>query len=129
MLKCDTHNNSAYSKYLLGRVHEFGIGGNKDLDQARQYYLDAMNSDDLIDQDYLASQFSHDTHEPEIVDLQPMWFRKNLDKGSENAAYDLGFCYLRAIGVALDLNQAVHFFELSFANGNWNAAAVLAKLF
>lgn len=109
LLNRDTYASSAYSKYLLGRVHEFGIGVQKDLDQARRYYLDAMNSEDLIEQDYLASQFSHDTHEPEIVDLQPMWFRKNLDKGSENAKYDLGLCYQKAIGVALDLNQAVHF--------------------
>ncbi|GEM_PF-2268195 len=129
LLSRDTYASSVYSKYLLGRVHEFGIGVQKDHDRARLYYLDAMNSEDLIEQDYLASQFSHDTHGPEIVDLQPMWFRKNLDKGSENAKYDLGLCYQQAIGVALDLNQAVHFFKMSFANGNWNAAAVLANLY
>lgn len=32
MLNRDTHANSAFSKYLLGRVHEFGIGVQKDLD-------------------------------------------------------------------------------------------------
>lgn len=88
-----------------------------------------MHGEDLDDQDYLASQFSHDTHGPEIVDLQPIWFRKNLDKGSENAVFDLGLCYKEAIGVPLDLNQAVDFLKMSFANGDWIAARVLARLY
>lgn len=129
LLKRESNAGSAYSKYLLGRVHEFGIGIQKDLNRARLYYLDAMNGEDVIEQDYLALQFSTDTHESPLADLQPLWFQKNLNLGSKDAMYYLGRCYQKAIGVALDADRAVHFLKMGFDNGISQAAAALAKLY
>ena len=123
----EEENRSASSDlaYLLGNIYYRGGQMEINKPQAQKWYIKAMNKGSLSAACKLSVYYINDC---KLYDRAIAILEDAYKKGSDEATYILGQCYLKGIGVNKNRNKARELLKVAAANGNKDAARELKKL-
>ena len=94
----------------------------KDLDKARQLYLQAADKGNAKAIHNLAVLYAEGIDGKPDYRTAAQWFRKAADRGVADSQYNLGILYARGIGVDQNLAESYKWFALAAQQGDQDAA-------
>jgi TPR repeat protein len=116
---------NAYDQLNLGAAYDNGIGVERDIDKALQWYQKAA------EQGLAEAQFNL-AHLMVTEELSAVaaaeWMRKAADQGMTDAEYLMGVIYAEGIGVDLDHGQARLWLQKAAAKGHAEAKRLLREM-
>ena len=107
------------AQYVAGIIDSYGIGKNKDLDQAFTWFKKA--ADNQILPAMVDLGFCYEAGEGTIENMKEAirWYKKaaDADNGDPVAQCNLGLCYANGEGVTQDPRAAVKYYQLAADQG------------
>src|SRR3990167_7200972 len=100
--------NYPNAQFNLGVMYEHGFGVEKNIIQAAHYYLLAATQNYLPAQFNLACLYERDQR---TFSSSLFWYRKAAENNFAYAQNNLGWMYLKGLGIEKDPEQAVHWFS------------------
>lgn len=116
---------NAYDQLNLGAAYDNGIGVERDIDKALQWYQKAA------EQGLAEAQFNlaHLMVTEEISAVAAAeWMRKAADQGMTDAEYLMGIIYAEGIGLDVDHSQARLWLQKAAAKGHAEAKRLLKEM-
>jgi localization factor PodJL len=108
--------------FRLGTMFEKGLGGPKDVDAARRYYIRAAERGNAKAMHNLAVLDADGGGKGPNYKSAADWFRKAAERGVADSQFNLGILYARGIGVEQNLAESYKWFSLAAAQGDQDAA-------
>lgn len=103
------HSSNIEAKFFLGMCYIYGLGVEKNLNYGVGYILDSARCDYTVAQNELGRLI-----EEEIIADQPEnafgWYKKAALSGNIDAIYNLGNCYERGYGTAINIDDALKWY-------------------
>jgi localization factor PodJL len=110
------------AQFRLGALYEKGLGVNKDLAVARDFYRAAADKGHGKAMHNLAVLYAEGINGAPDYRAAAEWFRKAAERGITDSQYNLAILYARGVGVEQDLVQAYKWFFLAAQEGDKGAA-------
>ena len=101
------------SKAEIGRIYHNGFWVAKDTKKAFVYFKEAADKGNAVGQNGLGVMYDIDQ---DFVKAKAL-YELAANQGNAKGQYNLGFSYFKGEGVALDLSQALKYFQLAVDNG------------
>lgn len=126
------------AQFILGQYHQYGIGVDKDLNAAAQWYFSSAKQNYLPAEYNLGLLFLKGEGVKQNFEKASYWLNRTAFKGNTNAQYSLGVIYQHGYNstdpenmqkIPQDLEQATFMYHLSSGDGNKNAKFQLAQLY
>ncbi|WP_313232613.1 MobP3 family relaxase [Tissierella praeacuta] len=128
--KLEKKNHDDKIQYRLGWMLQNGIGIEKDIREAKQYYEKSAKLGNTFACYSLAKLIlAEENPEQEEVKKAIEYLKQASASGNQHAQYSLGKVYLNGNFIEKDIYGAVELFRLSAEEGNEYAAYQLGKLY
>lgn len=111
----------APAQYRLGSLYERGVGVNKDLSRARDWYLVAARAGNVRAMHNLAVIGISGLAGPADRGAAADWFRMAADRGMSDSQFNLAVLYARGAGLPRDPAQAYRWFSIAARGGDATA--------
>jgi len=106
----------------------FGVGCEKDLNEARHWYQQAANHGDADAQNNLGILHEKGEGGKRDLEMAVAWYAKSAEQGNSTAQFNLGLSYLYGMGVKKDVEQARDWLQEAADNGHERAGEILRTL-
>jgi len=116
---CDKGNDKAC--YYMASCYTFGIGVEKNPEEAFKYYKLAAEKENALAQYNLGYCYKKGIGVEENLDKAVELYTLSAGKGNAHAQCNLGLCYKNGDGVEKDLDKARELYERSAEQGNSHA--------
>ncbi len=101
-----------------GKAYEYGLGVERDLVKAVEYYRLAAEQGYARGQNLLGWCYDNGLGVDQNYQEAVKWYRLAAEQGNALAQNNLGFCYEYGAGVEQDYSEAVKWYRLSAEQGN-----------
>jgi len=109
--------DSKYFLYYMGRMAQLGLGTEKNITKALEYYYKSAQQNDSRSAVEIGSiYFSGKDFTPDYP-LAKQWFQYAASKGNPVAAYNLGVMYENGVGEPADIGKAFENYRISADKG------------
>jgi len=116
-------SGSVVAQLYLGWMYQTGKGVDKDLDQAENWYRQAIAGDPARGEFYLATVRRDRGDQKQARE----WFERSAARGYAPAMYQLGRIYRCGYGVTVDRQKAFEYIERAAAKGHLFARRDIAR--
>ncbi|HTV31053.1 MAG TPA: protein kinase [Xanthobacteraceae bacterium] len=123
------NNNDPDAEYLLGLIFEYGLNGEKDETQARQFYQQAAEQGNASAAFNLARQYEAGIGGEKSIEEAFRWYKKAAEEGDLDAQNSLGYFYLAGKGTDRSDTDAVYWFRSAAEKGFAKAQKNLADMY
>ncbi len=126
------------SQFILGQYYQYGIGVDKNLNAAAQWYFSAAKQNYLPAEYNLGLLFLKGLGVKQNFEKARYWLNRTAFKGNSNAQYSLGLIYQNGYTstnseapqqIAKDINQSTLMYHLASSGGSNQAKFKLAELY
>lgn len=136
-LIAEAQNGNILAVYDLGRIYSSGLGVDKNLEVAHEYYVKALNGFKDVEAqkpwkytEYrIGKMIASGLGTEQDYQKASKWFELSAEKKYKYAQYSLGALYHRGQGVELDLSKAFELYLKSEKQGFPYADFEVAKMF
>lgn len=108
-------------QFILGRLHETGLGITKNGVEAVKWYKKSADQGLAKAQNNLGNCYLNGIGVEKNETAAVNWFRKAADQGLAFAQYNLGFSYAEGAGVTKDELESARWFQKAAEQGNSDA--------
>jgi len=122
--------DDAKSQYNVGLLYANGLGVQKDLVEAQQWYEKAAKQGNGAAQ-YNLAQLYHLQGQKDVhaYERAKYWYEKAIEAGIKEAYNNLGTLYLKALGMKKNEQKAFELFSQGTQNGDGAAQVNMAVLY
>lgn len=116
----------AQSQYSIGFMHNEGLGVEKNVQKALDWYVKSANQG-FVDAQYSAGRiylFSLQQYEDAFK-----YFKLAAENNEHRAQFFLGMMYYRGDGISKDLKKSAHWYLQSAQRGNINAQFFIGQMY
>jgi eukaryotic-like serine/threonine-protein kinase len=122
-------NNDPDAEYLLGLIFEYGLNGEKDETQARQFYLQAAQQGNASAAFNLARLYEAGIGGEKNAEEAFRWYKKAAEEGDLDAQNSVGYFFLSGKGTDRSDTDAVYWFRSAAEKGFAKAQKNLADMY
>lgn len=115
------------AQYNLGVFLRDGLGGDKDIAQAKQWFAKAAAQNNPLAQNNLANLLLKEAH-PDLDTINRL-FRRAAEAGSADGQFNLGLAYSQGRGLPQDKKTAAQWYEKAAEQGHASAIYNLGVLY
>ncbi len=116
-------------QHILGQMYEFGLGVERDHEEAVGWYRRAAEQGDVDVQFYLGRMYEHGLGEEQDVRQALMWYELAAEQGHAQAQYSLGNMYERGSDEVEDAREAVKWYRRAAKLGHSGAQYRLGNMY
>lgn len=108
---------NAEAQFLLGKCYAFGLGTEKNMEQAVDWYRKSAEQGNAKAQNNLGNCYLWGEGVDEDYEEAARWFTKSAEQGRASGQYNLGTLYLSGRGVEKDNRKGVELFLAAAEQG------------
>ena len=98
------------AQFYLGTCYDFGLGVEKNIEEAFNWYLKAAKKGHMESQYNIGFCYLHGDYVAQNNKTAVYWYKKAAIKNDDRALYNLGLCYKNGTGVTQSKRWAKYYF-------------------